>query len=213
MLPKLFNAGPGDIVRTHNKEYRSTNGEFRVNDFEDFYTLIKQGYMLFDDPRINKEAYAPRNTMGDDDVLALLKNKKRPNQPEDISVEEIKNRAYGEFYAMIQNKIQSGELEGYPVDMKAQAKDFVEAKLRQHFDAIGSETIKEEVVDTPVDTPEVVEDESLEEAELNEKENNTSETQEVTEEVIEIKKSYNKKGKKKIKEIEAESSVDVSASL
>lgn len=219
MIPKLFSAGPINLVRSHLNEYKVVDNVFTVKTYDDFYYFIKQGFLLADDPRTNKMKPVDfQYGNQDSDILKRAAGFKK-KETSLVNPEEIKSKFYDEYYRMIQTQIENGTLEGYPSDMRAKADEYVKNKMAENFSTIEKtdkpeeekgET-EEEVKDSVEEIPEEDSFEPTPEGE--ELPEPTPEAEpEVIEEPIKPKKtSKSKKGKAKVKEVTVESSIDVSA--
>jgi len=213
MIPKLFSAGPINLVRSHLNEYKVINNVFEVKTYDDFYYFIKQGFLLADDPRTEKMKPVDfQYGNQDDDILKRAAGFKK-KETSLVNPEEIKSRFYDEYYRMIQTQIENGTLEGYPSDMRAKADEYVKNKMAENFSTI-------EKTDKPEEEKGEAEEEVIEESteetpevdELTEPTPDTSE-EEIPEKMVKPtkKNSRSKKGKAKVKEVTVESSIDVSA--
>ena len=207
MIPKLFSAGPINLVRSHLNEYKVTNNVFTAKTYDDFYYFIKQGFLLADDPRTEKMKPVDfQYGNQDDDILKRARDSKK-KETSLVNPEEIKSRFYDEYYRMIQTQIENGTLEGYPSDMRAKADEYVKNKMAEDFSTI-------EKTDKPEEEKGEAEEEVIEEPtdETSEEVPDTSD-EETTKKVVKPtkKNSRSKKGKAKVKEVTVESSIDVSA--
>lgn len=221
MIPKLFSAGPINLVRSHLNEYKVINNVFEVKTHDDFYYFIKQGFLLADDPRTKKMKPVDfQYGNQDDDILKRAAGFKK-KETSLVNPEEIKSRFYDEYYRTIQSQIENGTLEGYPSDMRAKADEYVKNKMAENFSTIEKtdkseeeegETEEEVTQETSEEeVPEEVSPEPTPKKEVSPEPTPEAE-QEVKEEPIKPKKtSRSKKGKAKVKEVTVESSIDVSA--
>lgn len=227
MIPKLFSAGPIKLVRSHLNEYKVVDYVFEPKDYDDFYYFIKQGLLLADDPRTEKLKNIDFQYGNEDaDILKRAMASKKTDVGA-VNVDEIRNQLYDEYYREIQRQIENGTLEGYPSDMRAKADEYVKNKMAENFSQKTSEEVEEDITDGeegeteeevvdefpdkipeeevfPEPTPEVIKEEKITEEEI--KEDDAISVDEIFPTSVEETSS-------EVKEINVESSMDVSAGL
>lgn len=237
-IPSLFFSGAGKVARSNKNSYPvDKEFNFTPKNFEDFYFFIKKGYLLSIDPKTSRHKMKPNFFMDDSDVLRMMK-KTEDTTEQILNLEErVRDDAYNEYFSNIQKEISEGKREGYPINMKEESRAFAEGKVKEYKEKIALEKATKESSVVSKDEEEIKDDVSIDD--LDEKiDDTTGETtgeiqvsDEVSDEVVEetveeeiveekpveIKKKTNKKkpgGKKnKIKYVDAETKVNVSAGL
>lgn len=130
-IPKLFYGGMGKIARTPRNEYKIK--EDRIVEpvsFYDFYFLVKQGYLLADDPRCAKHSDHAIARLTDQDVLNNLRKFEGKENPED-NIKAFKQEQKALFISRVQNEIAKGSMKSYPVDLDEQAEEFANKKVSE----------------------------------------------------------------------------------
>lgn len=226
-IPSLFFSGAGKVARSNKNSYPvDKEFNFTPKNFEDFYFFIKKGYLLSIDPKTSRYKMKPNFFMNDSDVLRMMK-KTEDTTEQILNLEErVRDDAYNEYFSNIQKEISEGKREGYPINMKEESRAFAEGKVKEYKEKIALEKATKESSIVSEDKEEIKDDVSIEESteEIPASDEVADEVVEETikEEIVEekpvkIKKKTNKKkpgGKKnKIKYVDAETKVDVSAGL
>lgn len=241
-IPSLFFSGAGKVARSNKNSYPvDKEFNFTPKNFEDFYFFIKKGYLLSADPKTSRHKMKPNFFMNDSDVLRMMK-KTEDTTEQILNLEErVRDDAYNEYFSNIQKEISEGKREGYPINMKEESRAFAEGKVKEYKEKIALEKAAKESSVVSEDKEEIKDDVSIEDLDKKNDEIIGEAIEESTEEItasdkvadevveeivkeeiveekpVEIKKKTNKKkpgGKKnKIKYVDAETKVDVSAGL
>ena len=185
-IPSLFFGGPGEVVRSSKEEYLTKDGVFTPKTFEDFYFFINQGYKLAEDPK--KESYYQHKyaTITDEEVIMnAVAAREKTKESIESQKERIRRDSYEEYFKDIQAKINSGELDKYPVDSNAEAEMYAENKVMEFMATIEPKIKESDAV-------------ARGEKKIEELEN------EIEEEVVKIIKQRGEKGVEETEEVEEE---------
>ena len=203
-MHKMFNPGPGEIVRVNKSEYRSKDGIFLPKNYDDFYALIKLGYKLAKDPSVESYSqHSYKRTTDEEVIMNARKAKEKISESLEVRKEKVKKEAYDEYFKTMQDKIKSGELEGYPVNANEEAESYAQDKVMK-FESEYKKFKKEG--DNVAKGDKTIEDV---ENEMDEQGVEEDTEEESTEEESKEEKKEDEDTKKKEDKVEVESSVDV----
>lgn len=160
-LPKLYSTYTAKTVSSPKKTYQVKDGVFEVDNFEDFYFFIKKGFRLVGDPKVKRVRNTNPFGMNDDEVLKAVLDAKKKTTVIQKDFEVIKAQLYEEYFNSVQLQIDSGKLEGYPVNLHQLADEYVADKL-QEYEEKDQETLEEDNVEVLDEEVEEIKEEEIE---------------------------------------------------